>query len=99
IFDDYGHHPNEILNTLLVARRRSRGKLIVIFQPHRYSRTDKLWHDFISTFITSNIDHLFITDIYPASEQPIPTITSQRLSQEISAQKPPFTTTYVPYDA
>lgn len=98
IFDDYGHHPNEILNTLLVARKRSKGKLIVIFQPHRYTRTDKLWDDFVTTFVQSEIDHLIVTDIYAASEQPIANITSQRLAQAIADRNPRCTITYAPCD-
>jgi UDP-N-acetylmuramate--alanine ligase len=98
VFDDYGHHPNEIFNTLLVARRRAKGKLIVVFQPHRYTRTDKLWNDFITIFAQSSIDHLIITDIYPASEQPIAHITSQNLVQAIATQNPQYTISYVPCD-
>jgi UDP-N-acetylmuramate--alanine ligase len=48
IFDDYGHHPKEIENTLIVARKRAQNRLIVVFQPHRYTRTDKLWHNFLT---------------------------------------------------
>ncbi|BDC34302.1 UDP-N-acetylmuramate--L-alanine ligase [Candidatus Dependentiae bacterium Noda2021] len=67
-YDDYGHHPIEIYNTLLVARKKSKNKLIVLFQPHRYSRTDKLWQHFIETFRNSTIDQLIITDIYPQAK-------------------------------
>lgn len=98
IFDDYGHHPNEIFNTLLVARRRSKGKLFVIFQPHRYSRTDKLWNDFVMTFVTSKIDHLIVTDIYPASEQPIENITSQNLAHAMNTHNPRCSISYIPCD-
>lgn len=99
VFDDYGHHPVEIYNTLLVAKKRSRGKLTVVFQPHRYSRTHKLWDLFISTFLESPIDHLIITDIFPASENPIDGITSQRFVQELKAHNPPFTVEYQPLEA
>src|SRR5579872_3677738 len=88
IFDDYGHHPNEILNTLLVARKRSKQRLIVVFQPHRFTRTDKLWHDFVATFATSHVDKLLVTDIYPASEQPIPGITSENLVKAVEQSNP-----------
>lgn len=98
IFDDYGHHPNEILNTLLVARKRSKRKLTVIFQPHRYTRTDKLWHEFISTFKTSGIDHLIVTDIYAASEQPIAHVTSQNFVRDLQQSNPPFSITYAPFE-
>jgi len=98
IFDDYGHHPKEIDNTLVVARNRTQGKLIAIFQPHRYSRTARLWHEFVETLSSKAIDHLIITDIYPASEQPRPSITSQRLAQDIQ-EKASFPVSYIPYDA
>ena len=98
VFDDYGHHPREIYNTLLVAKKRAKKKLTVVFQPHRYTRTHKLWDDFIETFLHSNIDHLVITDIYPASEQPIAKITGQNLTKALIQRNPPFTVSYVPYE-
>jgi UDP-N-acetylmuramate--alanine ligase len=88
MFDDYGHHPEEIRNTLLVARKRAHGKLIVVFQPHRYSRTKHLWNDFLNVLATPAIDKLFITDIYPASEEPIPDVTSTKLIAELHKQNP-----------
>ncbi|MCX5922275.1 MAG: UDP-N-acetylmuramate--L-alanine ligase [Candidatus Dependentiae bacterium] len=98
-FDDYGHHPQEILNTLLVAKRRTKKKLTVIFQPHRFTRTYALWNDFVDVFVQSNIDHLIITDIYPASEAPIPEITSQNLVKAILLRSPKFTVSYAPYES
>jgi UDP-N-acetylmuramate--alanine ligase len=98
IFDDYGHHPKEIEYTLNVARKRTRNKLIVVFQPHRYTRTEKLWNDFLSTFATSNIDHLIITDIYSAGEYLIANISSKRFAQELTELKPPFTIQYIPFE-
>ena len=98
LFDDYGHHPQEIYNTLLVAKKRAKNKLIVVFQPHRYTRTDKLWHDFIKVLTESHIDQLLITDIYPASEAPIMHVTSQNLVKAIQEHKLSFPVTYVPYE-
>ena len=97
LFDDYGHHPVEIANTLLVARRRTRNKLTVVFQPHRYTRTDKLWHSFLETFALSSIDTLIVTDIYPAFESPITGVTSERFVQALKAIKPPFDVYYIPF--
>lgn len=97
-FDDYGHHPQEIYNTLLVARRRSKNKLTVIFQPHRFSRTSKLWNEFIDIFMQSQIDRLIITDIYPASEAPIPEVTSQNLVKAMRLRNPNFEVVYAPYE-
>jgi UDP-N-acetylmuramate--alanine ligase len=98
IFDDYGHHPQEIQCTLLVAQKRTKHKLTVVFQPHRFTRTEKLWDQFIETFIQSKIDHLIITDIYAASESPIPEITSTNLVKAIKKRNPHFTISYAPYD-
>lgn len=99
IFDDYGHHPKEIYNTLLVAQKRAKNKLNVVFQPHRYTRTQRLWNDFIDVFAQSSIDNLIITDIYPASEKPIATVNSQRLVQELKQANPHLNVHYAPYSA
>lgn len=97
IFDDYGHHPEEIKNTLAVAKKRTKGKLIVAFQPHRYTRTNALWNLFIETFANSGIDQLLITDIYPASEAPIENINSKRLVEDIKAANPNLQIIYGEY--
>ena len=97
IFDDYGHHPKEVIATLAVAKKRAHGKLITIFQPHRFTRTQRLWDEFVSTFAASGIDELIITDIYPASEAPIEGISSQKLVQAIQAKNPNINVQYVPY--
>lgn len=90
IYDDYGHHPTEIYHTLLTAQRKKIGKLHVIFQPHRYSRTEKLWQEFINVFKQNTsdykINYLYVIDIYAASEKPLETITSKRFVQELSQQ-------------
>ncbi len=99
IFDDYGHHPKEIFHTLQVARKRAKKKLLVIFQPHRYSRTYHLWDDFITTFANSHIDHLLITDIFPASELPIEGISSKKLVKALQQRNPSLSVSYVPFDA
>lgn len=99
IFDDYGHHPTEMYNTFLVARKKTSGKLIVAFQPHRYTRTHKLWNDFVELLSSPLIDELFITDIYPASEAPIEGITATRLCDEVTLRRPKNSTHYIPLDA
>jgi UDP-N-acetylmuramate--alanine ligase len=91
VVDDYGHHPTEIRKTLIVAEKRKINKLHVAFQPHRYTRTEKLWEDFVDTFSKNSdyyIDTLYITDIYPASEAPIPNITGQNLAEAILLKNP-----------
>jgi UDP-N-acetylmuramate--alanine ligase len=98
MFDDYGHHPEEIRNTLLVARKKAERQLTVVFQPHRYTRTHKLWDHFVSMFAQSTIDHLIITDIYAASESPISEVNGYNLAQAIQRAHPRCTVQYIPYD-
>ena len=83
VVDDYGHHPTEIRATLQAARQCTEGKVHVIFQPHRYTRTQALMPEFATSF--GDADNLFVLDIYPASEQPIPGITAEALTQKIAA--------------
>lgn len=75
IIDDYGHHPKEIIMTLKAARAIFKGKVITVFQPHRYSRTYYLHDAFGRAFFDS--DEVMILDIYPASEKPIPGVSSK----------------------
>lgn len=82
VVDDYGHHPTEILATLSAAKNSSGGRrTVVVFQPHRYSRTQELMDDFVVAF--NNADVLFILDIYAASEKPIEGITAEILTDNI----------------
>jgi UDP-N-acetylmuramate--alanine ligase len=98
IFDDYGHHPKEIRETLIVAAKRAKKRLIVIFQPHRFTRTYHLWNDFLTVFHNTDIDRLIITDIYAASEQPIEGITSERFVDEFQRLYPEINASYIPFD-
>lgn len=98
IFDDYGHHPEEIKNTLLVARKRSKKELVVVFQPHRFTRTHKLWDMFLTAFAESSIDKFIITDIYCAGEEPIENVTSKNFAEALSKKKPHFPVYYIPYE-
>lgn len=77
IVDDYGHHPTEIAATLATARTGGHGRVIAMFQPHRYTRTQALKDAFGKAFALA--DHVFVADIYPASEKPIPGISGQTL--------------------
>jgi UDP-N-acetylmuramate--alanine ligase len=96
IFDDYGHHPTEVLKTLEVARKRAQKRLIVAFQLHRFSRTQKLWQEFIDLFSTLPVDALLLPDIYPAMEEPIEGITTERLVAELKKQVPELPVYYCP---
>jgi len=75
VVDDYAHHPVEIEAVLKAARRFWEGRIIVLFQPHRYSRTRRLYRRFGSAFHLA--DMLIITSIYPAGEKPLPGVTSE----------------------
>ena len=77
IIDDYGHHPTEVAATLATARTGGHGRVIAMFQPHRYTRTQALKDAFGRAFALA--DHVFVSDIYPASEKPIPGISGQTL--------------------
>jgi len=81
VIDDYAHHPSEIKASLAAIANLKSGRKIVIFQPHRYSRTQLLLNDFAKSFDRS--DYLIITDIYAASEQPIAGISARKLLEKI----------------
>ena len=82
VVDDYGHHPVEIRATLAAAREVWPSRRIVVgFQPHRYSRTQSLFRDFLSAF--NDADLLFVFDVYPAGEEPIPGASGERLCEAI----------------
>ena len=82
LFDDYGHHPNEISEVLSSLRNTFPDKrLVVIFQPHRYSRTRDLFNEFVSSL--SKVDALILLNIYSANEAPINTISSSTLADSI----------------
>ncbi len=77
LVDDYGHHPTEIKATLCAAKNIWEGRLVVVFQPHRYTRTRDLFKDFLTAF--NQADLLLLTDIYPAGEDPLPGVTAGNL--------------------
>jgi UDP-N-acetylmuramate--alanine ligase len=82
VVDDYGHHPTEVRATLAAAKIGSGGKhIVVLFQPHRYTRTHDLMQEFARSF--NNADTLLITDIYAASEDPIEGVTAESLTTAI----------------
>lgn len=82
VVDDYGHHPTEILATLSAAKNSSGGRrTVVVFQPHRYSRTQELMEEFALSF--NNADVLYVLDIYAASEKPIEGVTAEILTENI----------------
>ena len=81
LIDDYGHHPTEIRATLAAIRSMGKGRVIVAFQPHRYTRTRALADEFATSF--NEADVLFVTEIYAASEEKIDGITGEWLAERI----------------
>jgi UDP-N-acetylmuramate--alanine ligase len=84
IVDDYGHHPAEIRATLAAARAGFTRRRVVVFQPHRYTRTYHLHGEFLTAFVDADV--LLVTDIYPAGEPAIPGVHARALAEEIAAR-------------
>lgn len=81
IVDDYGHHPSEIAATLATAKGLRPKRIICLFQPHRYSRTQLLKKEFGAAF--DDVDELFVTDVYAASEKPLPGVSGETVVEEV----------------
>jgi UDP-N-acetylmuramate--alanine ligase len=90
VVDDYGHHPTEVKATLAAAKQGWDRRLVVLFQPHRYTRTRDCIEDFAHAF--DQADQLFITEIYAAGEQPIPGVSGTILAESIKAAGHPSVT-------
>jgi UDP-N-acetylmuramate--alanine ligase len=88
VVDDYGHHPTEIRATLEAARAYTKGRLHIVFQPHRYSRTADLLEQFSGAF--TDADTVIVLPIYAASEEPIPGVTAERLAERIHGPRVEF---------
>ena len=82
LVDDYAHHPTEIRATLKTAKSTRRKRVLTMFQPHRFSRTKALCYKFGGAF--DDADRVVVTDIYAASEEPIPEISGQTIAAEIA---------------
>ncbi len=83
VFDDYGHHPNEVIAVLRAFKETNPRRLVVVFQPHRYTRTKHLMADFAAAF--GDADKLLLTEVYAASEAEIPGANSAALAEAIRA--------------
>jgi UDP-N-acetylmuramate--alanine ligase len=83
VVDDYGHHPAEIRATLAAAKAGFDRRVVTVFQPHRYSRTQHLRDDFVTAFYQSDV--LIVMDIYAAGEAPIPGVHARDLADGIAA--------------
>lgn len=91
VYDDYAHHPTEIECTLKTAQEAFDGhKIIVVFEPHRYSRTRDCWENFLHCF--NEADSVYMAPIYPASEEPIVGINSETLTKDVNKLHPGLVT-------
>lgn len=81
IVDDYGHHPTEVMATLQALKTLDR-RVVVVFQPHRYSRTQLLFEEFGKSFYSA--DKLFLTEIYPAGESPIEGVSTKLIADAVA---------------
>lgn len=92
--DDYGHLPGEVRESLAGARAGGWGRIVAVFQPHRYSRTESLWRDFADAF--DDADVVIVTDVYAAGEAPRPGVTGQLVADAVLAAHPDKKLTYQP---
>lgn len=81
IYDDYAHHPTEIKATLSSSKSFKNRNVIAVFQPHRYTRLQNLWNDFMRAF--TDVDRVIVTDVYAASEDPIEGVNSTVFTNEL----------------
>lgn len=97
VYDDYAHHPSEIKALLAGARHVAKQRLVVVFQPHRYTRTQLLFDEFAGAFGAADV--LILNEIYPAFEPPIPGVTSAALAEAVRAREPQLPVYYAPDEA
>ncbi len=94
VIDDYGHHPTEIAATLKAASGQGRSRVRVVFQPHRYSRTQALAADFGEAF--ADADEVFVMDVFSAGETPIPGVSGKTVAASVKSAHPEAAVTYMP---
>ncbi|KXK07052.1 MAG: UDP-N-acetylmuramate--L-alanine ligase [Nitrospirae bacterium] len=90
VIDDYGHHPTEVKATIAAAKQGWDRRVVVLFQPHRYTRSRDLMQEFAHAF--DQADLLFMTEIYAAGEQPIPGVSGEKLVEAVRAGGHPSAT-------
>jgi UDP-N-acetylmuramate--alanine ligase len=83
VIDDYAHHPTEVLATVTAARAQHEGRVVAVFQPHRYSRTEEHWEAFGPAL--AGADLVVLTDVYAAGEKPIPGVTGALIARAAEA--------------
>ncbi len=97
LVDDYAHIPGEVAAMVRAAREGDWNRVVVMFQPHRYTRTARLWRDFADAFIEA--DAIVLSDVYPAGEQPQPGISGRLLVRSVLDAHPAAPVTYLPRHA
>jgi UDP-N-acetylmuramate--alanine ligase len=97
IYDDYGHVPTELAVTLDVARRTEPDRLVAVFQPHRYSRTQALWRELGASLAEADV--VVVTDVYGAAQDPIPGVTGKLVVRGLAAAAPGRRAVYLPHRA
>jgi UDP-N-acetylmuramate--alanine ligase len=94
-YDDYGHVPTELAVTLDVARRTSPRRLVAVFQPHRYSRTQALWRELGEGL--AEADMIVVTDVYGAAQEPIPGVTGKLVVDGLALAERSKRVVYLPH--
>ena len=92
--DDYAHHPTEIAATLAAARGDALGRLVVVFQPHRYTRTQALWRELGESL--AGADVVVVTEVYAAGEEPIPGVSGRLVADALEASSPGKAVVFLP---
>ena len=95
--DDYAHHPTEVRATLAAAKSAGYGRVWVVFQPHRYSRTQALGEDFGGAF--DDADRVVLMDVYSAGEAPIPGVSGKTVVESLLRKRPRKRVAYFPHRA
>jgi UDP-N-acetylmuramate--alanine ligase len=95
VVDDYAHHPTEVAATLAGARKAGFGRIWVVFQPHRYSRTAALGRDFGRVF--GDADRIVLMDVYGAGETPIPGVSGKTVADAVLEEDPRSRLAYFPH--
>ncbi|MDQ4143604.1 MAG: UDP-N-acetylmuramate--L-alanine ligase [Actinomycetota bacterium] len=95
VIDDYAHHPTEVRATLAAARPGPWERVVAVFQPHRYSRTQALFEDFGSAF--DQADRVVVTDVYGAGEQPVPGVSGKLVADAVCTRLPGRPVAYLPH--
>jgi UDP-N-acetylmuramate--alanine ligase len=94
LVDDYAHLPGEVVQAIRAARESGWPRVVVAFQPHRYSRTGRLWHEFADAF--GGADQLILTDVYSAGEAPVPGVSGRLLLKAVLDAHPSLPVAYFP---